>query len=162
MNSNSEPGRKHLPHLPPMEFHNQTIFQYVTVCANKRRPILARPEIVQLLLNCWSNANHWTVGRWIVMPDHLHLFCTPAKFPRTPLKQWMQFWRNESTRHWPFPDEKPIWQSDYFDRQLRSGESYHQKWLYVWENPIKKNFVKKPEDWPFQGEMNVIQWHEAT
>jgi putative transposase len=159
--SNSEPGRKHLPHLSALEFPNQTILQYVTVCVHKRRPLLARPETVNLLQDCWRKADHWLVGRWVVMPDHLHLFCAPAKFPRTPLKQWMQFWRNESTRRWPFPGEKPIWQRDFFDRQLRSGESYHQKWLYIWENPIKKDFVRKPEDWPFQGELNVIPWHEA-
>ena len=65
------------------------------------------------------------------------------------------------TRNWPIPDEKPIWQKDFFDRQLRSGESYHQKWPYIWENPIKEGLIKKPEDWPYQAELNVLQWHEA-
>jgi len=37
------------------------------------------------------------------------------------------FWRAEVTRRWPYPAEKPIWQRDFFDRQLRNGESYHQK-----------------------------------
>lgn len=129
--SDSEPGRKHLPHLAPLEFSNQTILQYITVCVKQRRPLLARPEIINLLLDCWRKADHWMVGRWIVMPDHLHLFCAPAKFPPAPLKLWMRFWLNESTRRWPYSAEKPIWQRDFFDRQLRSGESYHQKWLYV-------------------------------
>jgi REP element-mobilizing transposase RayT len=158
----SGPGRKHLPHFVPLEFHNQTILQYVTVCVSKRRQLLARPEIVELLLDCWRRSDHWIIGRWVVMPDHLHLFCAPAKSPQIPLKLWMQFWRNQSTRRWPYPDEKPVWQRDFFDRQLRSGESYHQKWLYLWENPIKENLVQKPEEWPFQGEMNVIPWHEAN
>jgi putative transposase len=96
------------------------------------------------------------------MPDHIHLFCTPVKFPMTPLKRWMEFWQAEATRGWPQPVEKPIWQKDFFDRQIRSGESYHQKWLYLWENPIKEGLVKRPEDWPYQGEMNVLAWHEAT
>ena len=37
----------------------------------------------------------------------------------------------------------------------------HQKWLYLWENPIKEGLVSRPEDWPFQGEVNVLRWHEG-
>jgi putative transposase len=158
---NREPGRQSLPHLTSLEFPNQTIIQYVTVSVAKRRQLLARPEIAQLLVDSWRQADHWLVGRYVVMPDHVHLFCSPARLPVTPLRNWMSFWRNLATRKWPNADEKPIWQKDFFDRQLRSGESYHQKWLYVWENPIKNGLVKNPEDWPFQGELNVLQWHEA-
>ena len=156
-----DPGRQSLPHLAPFEFPNQATIQYVTVCVAKRRQILARPEIVRLLVDSWRQAEHWLVGRYVVMPDHLHLFCAPAKVPTTPLRNWMSFWRNLATRKWPNPDEKPIWQKDFFDRQLRSGESYHQKWLYLWENPIKNGLIKTPEDWPFQGELNLLHWHEA-
>jgi len=157
-----ETGRKHLPHLAPMEFPNQPILVFVTVCTAKRRPLLAHPEIVELILDSWRKADRWLVGRWVVMPDHLHLFCAPRQFPPTDLKAWMQFWRNDCTRKWPHVVEKPIWQPDFFDRQLRSGESYHQKWLYLSENPIKKGLVKKPEDWPYQGELNILSWHDAT
>lgn len=156
-----DPGRRTLPHLGPIEFANQTVIQFITVCVNKRRHLLAKPEVVALLLDCWRKADHWLVGRWVVMPDHLHLFCAPARFSPAPLKNWLQFWRNESTRRWPLADEKPIWQRDFFDRQLRSGESYRQKWLYLWENPAKQKIVSRPEDWPYQGELNVLPWHDA-
>ena len=86
-----EQGRLALPHLVPLEFPNQTILQYVTVCADKRRPLLAKPDIVALLLDCWRKADHWLVGRYVIMPDHLHLFCAPAKLPVTPLKRWVRF-----------------------------------------------------------------------
>jgi putative transposase len=157
-----ELGRQKLPHLPSREFVNQTILQFVTVCVDKRRPLLARPEIVSLLLDSWCKADHWLVGRYVVMPDHLHLFCAPATAPVRPLKEWLGFWRNDVTRRWPHPVEKPVWQKGFFDRQLRRGESYRQKWLYLWENPIKDGLVKRPEDWPFQGELNTIVWHEPA
>jgi len=97
-----------------------------------------------------------------MMPDRLHLFCAPAKLPVTSLKQWVLFWRAEATRRWPYPAEKPVWQRVFFDRHLRNGESYHQKWLYLWENPIKDGLVQRPEDWPYQGELNILPWHDAT
>ena len=43
------------------------------------------------------------------------------------------------------------WQTDYFDRFLRSSESYSEKWLYVENNPVRAGLCEKPDDWPFKG-----------
>jgi REP element-mobilizing transposase RayT len=67
-----------------LEFADQTTIVFVTMCVEKRRPLLARPEVVALLLDCWRLADHWRVGRWVAMPDHLHLFCAPAFLPHFP------------------------------------------------------------------------------
>jgi hypothetical protein len=77
--STDGPGRMALPHLPSLELGNQTIIQYVTMCTARRRPLLARPEIVSLLIDAWRKAG----------------------------------------------------------------------------------LVARPEDWPFQGELNTLYWHEA-
>jgi len=116
-----ETGRQRLPHLPPLEFSNQTTVIFLTMCVEKRRPLLARAEIVALLLDCWREADHWLVGRWVAMPDHLHLFCAPAMAPATPVASWARFWRSQVTRRWPYRNETPIWQCDFFDRRMRSG-----------------------------------------
>jgi putative transposase len=154
-----DPGRRSLPHLAPMEHGNQAVIQYVTTNVDKRRPLLANQETVDVLLAAWRKGNHWLVGRYVIMPDHIHLFCAPVVLT-TPLKRWMEFWHAEATRHWPRPDEKPIWQRDFFDRQLRNGESYAEKWTYVWENPVRTGLVSRAEDWPWKGELNTLQWHE--
>ena len=96
------------------------------------------------------------------MPDHLHLFCAPAKWPRTPLKQWMEFWKSRVSASWPAKTEKPIWQKDFFDRQLRTGESYAGKWQYILRNAVSAELASKPEDWPFQGELHILAWHDAS
>jgi putative transposase len=157
-----DPGRKSLPHLAPMEFPNQSILQFVSCNVARRRPLLANAETHSLLLSAWEKANHWLVGRYVIMPDHVHFFCAPKLFPITPLKRWMEFWRADVTRHWPNSFDKPIWQKDFFDRQLRSGESYRQKWIYELENPVKAGLAKRWEDWAYQGELNVLSWHEPT
>jgi putative transposase len=159
-NPNYEPGRKSLPHLPSREFLNQSVIQYITCNVAKRRCLLARDEIHQLLLRAWAKADHWLVGRYVIMPEHVHFFCAPSVFPAISLKRWMEFWRSRVTKDWPRVDEKPIWQKDFFDRQLRHGESYRQKWLYVVENPVRAGLVSDWQAWPYQGELNVLSWHE--
>jgi len=161
MSHADEPGRKHLPHLASLEFPNQSVIIYVTQVVAARRPLLVRSPAVETILNAWRKADHWLVGRYVLMPDHLHLFCAPARFPSTPLKNWMAFWRAEATRFWPWPEEKPIWQKDFFDRQLRRGESYTEKWHYVRENPVRGSLVSDAAAWPWQGEIHPLMWHEA-
>jgi putative transposase len=92
------------------------------------------------------------------MPEHLHLFCAPAGHETLPLQNWMAFWKSYAARRWPAPADTPVWQRHFWDKQLRRSESYDQKWQYVVENPVRARLVEKPEDWPYQGELNVLRW----
>ncbi len=136
------PSRQKLVHLESLGGFNRPIVQFLTVCVMHRRPILADPEIADLLVEAWKKADRWLVGRYVIMPDHLHFICAPADLNPFPLAKWMAYWRNEVTRRWRRPSEKPIWQRDWFDRQLRTGESYDQKWAYFRENPVRAGLVR--------------------
>jgi hypothetical protein len=68
--------------------------------------------------------------------------------------------KNYVTRGWPNRAEIPIWQTEYWDRQLRVGESYDEKWSYVENNPARHGFVTVAADWPYRGELNVLEWHD--
>lgn len=50
------------------------------------------------------------------------------------------------------------WQSLHWDTRLRRSESYTEKWHYIRENPVKAGLVLNPEDWPYQGMLNVLRW----
>jgi len=148
-------GRRSLPHLGAIGSEARIVF--VTQAVAGRRGLLARGEAVEALLGAWRVNDHWVVGRYVIMPDHLHFFCAP-RVAETSLKNWMQVWRACATRSWPWAEEKPIWQKDFFDRDLRSRESYGEKWRYVVENPVRAGLVERAEDWKWQGELNVLRW----
>src|SRR5688572_12466341 len=126
-----EQRRRTLPHLAPIREGNQNVVVHVTRVVAKRRALLNRPEAEEILLNAWRRADHWMIGQYVIMPDHVHFLCAPAKFAGASLKKWMEFWRFEATRHWPWLEEKPVWQKDFLDRQLRSFESYSRKAQYI-------------------------------
>jgi len=50
-----------------------------------------------------------------------------------------------------------FWQPGFFDHVLRSDESYAEKWNYVRDNPVRAGLVKAADDWPYQGEIVVIE-----
>ena len=45
------------------------------------------------------------------------------------------------------------WQDGFHDHKFRSPESETRKWEYVCLNPVRYGLVKRPEEWPFGGEI---------
>ncbi len=154
------PQRKKPAHFPTVEVGFRSIIVFLTVCTHRRKSLLANEEAARRLIAAWQAANFWRVGRYVIMPDHVHLFCAPNTFPPRPLKNWIAFWRNHVTRAWPQRNEIPIWQREYWDRQLRRDESYAQKWEYVENNAVRHGHVARAQDWPYQGELNILEWHD--
>lgn len=152
------PARKHPLHLSPLPSWDHPTIIFVTVCSSGRRPILARPEAIPVILAAWREATEWQVGRFVVMPGHIHFFCSPVSEGSRPLEKWMQYWKSRVTRRWPWPAEKPVWQKDHWDRELRRAESYGDKWEYVRQNPVRHKLVASVEEWPYQGELNDLPW----
>ncbi|WP_425603732.1 REP-associated tyrosine transposase [Coraliomargarita parva] len=133
---------------------------FLTVCTAKRKPLLANTAVQELLVDVWCESDLWLVGRYVLMPDHLHLFCAPACVEHPSVRKWAQYWKSRASTRWPNRLEQPVWQSDVWDRQLRTGESYSEKWAYVRNNPVRHGLVKNAEDWPYQGELNSLLWHD--
>jgi len=64
------------------------------------------------------------------------------------------------SRAWPNPEEHPIWQPDFWDTQLRKGDSYGEKWNYVRNNPVRAGRVERADDWPYHGTIETLFWHD--
>ncbi len=92
------------------------------------------------------------------MPDHLHLFCSPGVSPPEPLGPWIRFWKSSVAKQSTLPGK--LWQRDFWDTQPRAHESYTTKWSYVRNNPVRAGLARSPDDWPFQGEIFPLRWHD--
>ena len=154
------PRRKRPAHFPVIERHNRSQIVFVTVCTKGRRRCLASAIVHAALSASWASASQWVVGRYVILPDHVHLFCTPASIDAIPLAGWVKYWKRLSTLGLRAPLADFAWQRDCWDTQLRVGESYSEKWHYVCRNPVRHGLVAQPEDWPYQGEMNRLEWHD--
>jgi len=147
-------GRKHPARGVLFSLGEPTIV-FLTVCTKDRVPWLAQAAVQRTLIDIWTKGDAWLVGEYILMPDHLHLFCAPRD-PSFRLKQWVTWWKRKlSCQHLPNTGE---WQRDFWDTRLRQGENYTEKWHYIRENPVRKNLVSRADDWPFQGRLNELPW----
>ena len=150
-------GRKRPPRLELLYSAVQP-FYFVTFNTHKRLRLLARKEVHDGFRLFCERAEKYNVavGRYVIMPDHIHLFVVLPPTGIT-LSEWVHALRTViGKKLLRLGHQKPHWQEGSFDHVLRSAESYSQKWEYVRMNPVRAGLVERPEDWPYQGEITWI------
>lgn len=151
------------PRRPPRLdlFQDQRPFYFVTFNTYQRRALLANETVYQALLDFGTRgyAEHGVaIGRFVLMPDHAHLFVVLPEGGIT-LARWTRGLKRvlgetiESRNEPP-----PFWQEGFFDHVLRNGESYSEKWNYVRQNPVRAGLCAAADDWPWQGEIVPIRF----
>jgi putative transposase len=132
--------------------YTSTPVYFLTSCTVQRSGILANPEMHDTFAQQASTRGVF-VGRYVIMPDHIHLFAAFA--PQAPhVSEWMKALKRTLAKTLRDRGRRgACWQKGFFDHVMRSAESYSQKWLYVRENPVRAGLVSDPEDWPYQGEI---------
>lgn len=127
---------------------------FVTVCSRHREKNLANAVVHQALLTAWHKADRWMIGAYVIMPDHIHFFCSPTDVTLE-IEPWITFWKREFPR--TLGAGAPRFQTDAFHHRLRNEERYEEKWEYVRANPVRAGLVKDSEDWPYQGVLNELR-----
>ena len=128
---------------------------FVTFCTRERQQFLAKDEVHTAFVLFGKRAKdnfNVAVGRYVIMPDHVHLFVRgDCNFKLGP---WIGALKQALAKAAMLSRAKAqIWEEGFFDNILRSNESYSQKWNYVRENPVRAGLVKSAADWPYQGEI---------
>ena len=95
------PKRRRPAHPAPVERFNEPVIVQVNVCTKDRRPVLACEDGHRLCRDVWSAADSWCVGKYLVMPDHIHLFCAPGRVPMPSLCRWVEYWKSRIAAQWP-------------------------------------------------------------
>jgi putative transposase len=153
--------QRRFPKRPPrleLLFSSVRSFYFVTFNTHQRLSLLARGEIHDVFNSFCVRAEEHdiAVGRYVLMPDQVHLF---VAFPMTglTLSEWIGALKTVLGKALlRLGMQKPHWHEGFFDHVLRSAESYAQKWDYVRMNPVRAGLCDKPEQWQNQGEIVSI------
>lgn len=156
---------KHLRRLDRIWLDSPIYF--LTICTKKRRAILAKREASEILISEWDAARKrhgWAVGRYVIMPDHVHFFCRPELGAKK-LSEFIGAWKRWTSRGINALCEPrsataatgmALWQREFFDHVLRSGESYGEKWVYVFDNPVRAGLVSTASEWKYAGQLETL------
>jgi putative transposase len=154
------------PRLPVLFQSYDEPLYFVTFNTLLKRPLLANDSVHAAFRGYAERGLEFNVatGRYVLMPDHLHVFVRIAR--DMTLRRWESGLKrclgkaisalgHEPTRI-PGARLRSFWQPGFFDHLLRHDESYAQKWDYVWRNPVRAGLVAQPQDWPYQGEIHLV------
>ncbi len=168
--------------MPPVARHNEPVILFVTLPIRPRGAFLANAAFQSAFLGACGDADAWSTGWYVIMPDHVHLFCSPAREPRVPIKRWCGYLKERITKrlHAMLLEGEPVasrrlshgsaqprppgllwpwrWQSDCWDTQMRNGAHYHDKWEYARLNPVRAGLALVPDAWPWRGKIRVLRW----
>jgi putative transposase len=150
------PGRP--PRLMDVYETHVSPLYFITICTANRKRILAQEQVhsaFRLFAQRGWEEKRIATGRYVLMPDHLHLFVSGSE--SFILENWVRLLKQvlgktlSEQQH-----SSPFWQRGFFDHLIRNSESYSQKWEYVRENPARAGLVADYKDWPHQGEIIQI------
>jgi putative transposase len=151
--------REHIGRDHPAEgvfiFRSQPTIAFLTVCTRRRGRILANARVHEALIEAWRDADAWRIGYYLIMPDHIHLFCAPID-ENYAIEEWIAFWKRRFRR--AYGTDAPRFRARGFHHRLRRSENYRDKWEYVRANPVRAGLMKNPDDWPYQGMLNELRW----
>jgi putative transposase len=127
---------------------------FVTFCTRNRTRILSL-DLPQRAIENYGRLGmldfNVAICRYVIMPDHVHLFVRGDH--GFVLSTWVGGLKRAMSvamaKRW-------LWQPGFFDHAFRSSESYAEKWNYVRENPVRAGLVDDAANWPYQGEIVVI------
>jgi putative transposase len=129
---------------------------FITVNAKDKIPWIGQADVQRTLEGIWrERATAWLVGYYLLMPDHLHLFCAPHDLHFN-IDQWITFWKSEFSRQ--HLDRNWEWQRRAFHHRMRNRIEYEEKLIYVRENPMRKNLARTIDEWPLQGRIHDLRW----
>ena len=152
---------KDRPRRLSLIYIGQQLF-FVTFCTRNRKRISSLDRAQSALQEYGRVAIEQFkvgLGRYVIMPDHVHLFVRGDSDFR--LSLWVgglkrailvALLKEAQATRLPLQG-RSLWQPGFFDHILRSDESYAAKWNYVRDNPVRAGLVKDAGEWPYQGEV---------
>ena len=142
--------------MPVVVRHNEPTVVLLTVCTRERRNHLANEMVHQVMKSAWMDAYAWRVGLYVIMPDHLHMFCSPGSVEFPAIASWARYWKSLTSQAMGWGSG--MWQLDCWDTQMRDIRHYEGKCAYVRQNPVRRGLVSESRQWPYMGVINTIEW----
>jgi len=90
------------------------------------------------------------------MPEHIHLLISEPRLG-TPSQTLQVLKQKVSTKLSTTHTNPAFWQRRFYDFNVRSSEKLEEKLDYIHNNPINRQLVSHPRDWPWSSWSNYTQ-----
>jgi REP element-mobilizing transposase RayT len=112
---------------------------------------LRQPEIAQIVvvsIHKGAELDHYELGAYVVMANHVHLLIRPKIATDRLLKSLKGATAREANR-WLQRTGEPFWQKESYDHWVRNQDEFQRIREYIETNPVKAGLVTNPQDYPW-------------
>ena len=97
----------------------------------------------------YLNGKRFDLIAWVIMPNHVHFLARfgEGQLLSKAMHSLKSFTSNEIGKL--YPELRPVWQTESFDRYIRSEEHYWHAVRYIHENPVKAGLSETAEAFPW-------------
>jgi putative transposase len=153
-----------------IRYHKSKQAHFITISCFHRKPRFNSPTVRDIFLTSLEQTRvtyALLIYGYVVMPNHVHLIVSEPE--RGALSIAMQALKVPvakcaRTRAPDILEVEPFWQKRYYDHNIRNYEKFVEKLKYIHRNPVKRELVQRPEDWPWSsflhyatGERGVVE-----
>ncbi len=138
---------------------------FFTVVTYRRQRILTGELSRQILRRAFSSVRQrlpFDLNAFVLLPDHLHCICSLPDGDDDFPTRWRQikslFTRDYLAlggRDWDVSERSRrqgrhgIWQPRFWEHRIRDENDYLRHRDYIHLNPVRHEYVQRPEDWPW-------------
>jgi REP element-mobilizing transposase RayT len=166
--ANNRKGNKS-PQLLLKKRKDITAYRYITITTFKRVQIFAYREIARIAMEVilfYQRKGDLCLHGFIVMPDHIHLICSPGKVISHLVEDIKKCIAQMAVSHLSAADKDmllsmqpsnpkkkeriyQLWEKDFFDSLVRGEGNLGKKLRYMYENPVRKGMCGTIVDYEF-------------
>ncbi len=158
---------------------NENLTHFLTLTIIEWIDIFTKPEYFNVIIDSLKFCREHkglSLYEYVIMPNHIHLIAsanegyklsqTISNFKKHTTREIIKLLgqdnrgyilnliKNSFARKAGY--ENQIWQRENYPEVVVSDEFFQEKTRYIHNNPVKKEFVKKPEDWFYSSARNRI------
>jgi len=157
---------------------NQIIY-FLTLTTIEWLDIFTKPQYYQVLINSLKfcqKEKGLLLHAFVIMTNHVHLLAQAKEgyeldkiiqdFKRHTTKEIKSLLQNDRRRYilrliqQSFSKKNgqafQIWQRENYPELIESEDFLEQKFNYIHDNPVRKGYVVKPEDWQYSSARNYL------
>jgi putative transposase len=126
---------------------------FLTICTQNRAEYFRTRENVDPVVDQFlqtAREEQMAMIVYLLMPDHIHLL-VDGESDGSDLTIFMKLAKQRTGYAFKQRHGKRLWQKGYYEHVLRDEERTEEVVWYIIENPLRKNMVQNPLDYPYWG-----------
>ncbi len=143
-------------HLKNFDYRGSSTIYYLTLCAYNGKKLFLHNGVAKVIIDELGFRGRVSeeirLYCYCLMPDHLHLLMSLSENYQKSLQNWVAAFKRYNARAANLLyGVSPLWQKNFYEHVVRTDESLPRITEYILNNPVRKGFVSKWQDYPHSG-----------